>query len=127
MIILSASDILQLISHFLTGIFTVFQTTFNDHLNKVDEGMRENSRRVNTLNFRWGIECHFTEKGVKSIPRFDTFTNTQFKFLGVIATPSYVFYAVTTIVLAFNRLMVLLSPILDMYLFSPNGMKVRIN
>ncbi|KAL3075026.1 hypothetical protein niasHT_038961 [Heterodera trifolii] len=44
--------------------------------------------------------------------------------LGAIATPSYVFYTIVTIILALNRLVVLTSDRLDNLLFSPNCIKL---
>uniref|UniRef100_A0A914DKI5 G-protein coupled receptors family 1 profile domain-containing protein n=1 Tax=Acrobeloides nanus TaxID=290746 RepID=A0A914DKI5_9BILA len=46
------------------------------------------------------------------------------KALGVIATPSYVAYAILTIILAFNRFIQITFPGLDEILFSPKFMKV---
>uniref|UniRef100_A0A915E0E6 Vomeronasal type-1 receptor n=1 Tax=Ditylenchus dipsaci TaxID=166011 RepID=A0A915E0E6_9BILA len=45
------------------------------------------------------------------------------KAMGVIATPSYVLYAVLTLILAINRLLLVLSPVLDAWLFSRRGLK----
>uniref|UniRef100_A0A914GRB5 G-protein coupled receptors family 1 profile domain-containing protein n=1 Tax=Globodera rostochiensis TaxID=31243 RepID=A0A914GRB5_GLORO len=52
-----------------------------------------------------------------------TFKSWHSQALGAIVTPSYVFYIIITIVLAFNRLIVLTSDRLDELLFSPFWLK----
>jgi hypothetical protein len=47
------------------------------------------------------------------------------KAMGVIATPGYVFYAVLTIVLSLDRLVVVAFPKAEHVLFSKRGVKVN--
>uniref|UniRef100_A0A7E4W425 G protein-coupled receptor n=1 Tax=Panagrellus redivivus TaxID=6233 RepID=A0A7E4W425_PANRE len=81
MFVLNIFDILQLVAHFITGFFNIFQTIGN---------------------------------------------HTFAKMLGAIATPSYITYAVLTVMLSINRLTQICFPYYDQYLFSPFAMKVWI-
>ncbi|KAL3096871.1 hypothetical protein niasHT_023733 [Heterodera trifolii] len=91
--------------------------------------MDKNLRRQNSYKFMSAlclVDC--SQSVVHFITGFFTIDQSNFdqllsKALGVIATPSYVFYAIVTIVLAIHRLTVISSSVyLEELLFSPIGL-----
>ncbi|KAL3075031.1 hypothetical protein niasHT_038966 [Heterodera trifolii] len=91
--------------------------------------MDKNLRRQNSYKFMLAlclVDC--SQSVAHFITGFFTIDKSNFdqllsKALGVIATPSYVFYAIITIVLAIHRLTVISSSVyLEELLFSPIGL-----